>query len=88
MTIVTNRRSPMKITAAKFKAECLKLMDQVALKHSEIVITKRGKPVARLVAAVADKGSARVGVFGRMKDSVEILGDITKPLDEKWSADE
>ena len=78
----------MKITAAKFKAECLKLMDQVALKHSEIVITKRGKPVARLVAAVADKGSARVGVFGRMKDSVEILGDITKPLDEKWSADE
>jgi prevent-host-death family protein len=78
----------MKITAAKFKAECLKLMDQVALKHSEIVITKRGKPVARLVAASPDKVTTHVGVFGCMKGSVEVLGDITKPLDEKWSADE
>jgi len=78
----------MKITAAKFKAECLKLMDQVASKHSEIVITKRGKPVARLVAAGNAKTNAQVGVFGWMKGSVEVLGDITESLDEKWSADE
>lgn len=78
----------MKITAAKFKAECLKLMDQVASKHSEIVITKRGKPVARLVSAVSDKTTAQAGVFGWMKGSVEVLGDITEPLSEKWSADE
>ena len=43
----------MSIPAAVFKAECLKLMDQVARTGQPVVITKHGKPVARLVGAVA-----------------------------------
>ena len=39
----------MKISGGQFKAQCLKLMDEVKTCHEEVVITKRGKPVARLV---------------------------------------
>lgn len=37
------------IAAAKFKAECLALLDDVAETGNEIIVTKRGKPVARVV---------------------------------------
>ncbi len=38
-----------KIPAGEFKAKCLKLMDEVQQTGQEVIITKRGKPVARLV---------------------------------------
>ena len=38
------------IKASEFKAKCLKLMDEVAESGEEIVITKNGRPTARLVA--------------------------------------
>ena len=38
------------IKASEFKAKCLKLMDEVAANGEEIVITKNGKPVAKLTA--------------------------------------
>jgi len=37
------------IPAGEFKAKCLKLLDEVQKQRRQIVITKRGKPVARLV---------------------------------------
>jgi prevent-host-death family protein len=40
-----NKRVP----AAEFKANCLRLMDEVAQQRRAIIITKRGKPVAKLV---------------------------------------
>ena len=41
---------PRMIKASEFKAKCLKLMDEVAENGDEIVITKNGKPVAKLTA--------------------------------------
>lgn len=38
------------IGATEFKARCLALIDRVAIDHVSVVITKRGRPVARLVA--------------------------------------
>jgi prevent-host-death family protein len=38
------------IQATEFKARCLALIDRVAIDHVPVVITKRGRPVARLVA--------------------------------------
>ncbi|MBC7944540.1 MAG: type II toxin-antitoxin system Phd/YefM family antitoxin [Burkholderiales bacterium] len=73
----------MEIPAGLFKARCLKLMDEVESKREEIVITKRGKPVAKLVP-VDEKPSP---VFGRMKGTVIEHGDIVAPLDEEWTAD-
>lgn len=73
----------MEIKAGEFKAKCLELMDRVAAGHEEIIITKRGKPVAKLVP-VSDK--PRKDLFGYMKGTVEILGDIVSPIDVEWEA--
>jgi prevent-host-death family protein len=72
------------IAAGEFKAKCLHLLDEVQQSRKEIVITKRGRAVARLVP-VEEKIPS---VFGRMKGTGIILGDIISPIDEKWEADE
>jgi prevent-host-death family protein len=72
----------MRISAAVFKAECLKLMDEVARTGRPVVITKHGRPVAQLVPVPAAPRS----LFGYMKDTVKIKGDIVAPTGEFWSA--
>jgi prevent-host-death family protein len=76
-------KKPASIPAGQFKAQCLKLMDEVQDQHREIVITKRGKPVAKLVP-FEDK---RPDIFGYAKGSLVILGDIVGPTGEIWDAD-
>ena len=72
------------ISAANFKANCLRLMDEVAQRRTPIVITKRGKPVAKLVPA--DDGP--IDIFGRMAGTVKICGDIISPIEDlDWTAD-
>jgi prevent-host-death family protein len=58
----------MKISAVKFKATCLKLIDRVAETGEPVIITKRGKVLARLVP---DHGKPRG--FGKGRNTVEIL---------------
>ena len=72
----------MSIPAAVFKAECLKLMDEVARTGQPVVITKHGKPVAQLVPVAAEPKS----LFGYMKNTVTIKGDVVASSDESWSA--
>ncbi len=74
----------MNINAAEFKAKCLKLIDEVAATHEPLVITKRGKPVAKLVPI---ENEVPASMFGYMKGTVTVLGDIVAPLDEVWSAE-
>ena len=72
------------IPAAQFKANCLRLMDEVAQRRTPIVITKRGKPVAKLVP-VDDKP---IDIFGRMAGTIKIVGDIISPIDDvEWTGD-
>ncbi len=73
----------MSIPAAVFKAECLRLMDEVARTGQPIVITKHGKPVAQLVPVPAEPES----LFGYMRDTVTIKGDVIAPIGESWDAD-
>lgn len=70
------------IAAGEFKAKCLKLIDEVSETRKPLVITKRGKPVARLVPEPLKERK----LFGSMKGSVTILGDIISPLDVEWDA--
>ncbi|MBK6452019.1 MAG: type II toxin-antitoxin system prevent-host-death family antitoxin [Proteobacteria bacterium] len=72
----------MSIPAAVFKAECLKLMDEVARTGQPVVITKHGKPVAQLAPVAAEPKS----LFGYMKNTVTIKRDIVVPTDDSWSA--
>lgn len=61
----------------------MSLLDEVQRKRKPIVITKRGKPVAKLVPADDRPAS----VIGRMKGTMEITGDIISPIDVEWEAD-
>ncbi len=85
MTMVTDyghkTMTSRQIPAGEFKAKCLKLMDEVNATGEELVITKRGKPVARLVPAKEERHS----LLGCTKGSIKILGDIIEPaLDPGW----
>jgi prevent-host-death family protein len=68
--------------AGEFKAKCLGLLDEVQKHRTEIVITKYGKAVAKLVPIEDSPGT----VFGRMKGSVTFMGDIVSPVDDEWDA--
>jgi len=64
------------IPAARFKARCLKIMDEVKSRRETVLITKKGKPVARLVPA---EGPVR-GVLGCLAGELEIRGDVMAPV--------
>jgi prevent-host-death family protein len=73
------------IAAGEFKAKCLHLLDEVAQQRTPLVITKRGKPIAKLVP----REDRPVQLFGRMKGTVKILGDVIGPMEDAlWTADE
>ncbi|OGW84011.1 MAG: prevent-host-death protein [Omnitrophica bacterium RIFCSPHIGHO2_02_FULL_51_18] len=74
----------MNMPAGVFKTKCLQLMDEVRDTHEEIVITKFGKPVAKLVPVEAEKEKS---LFGFLRNSVRVKGDIVSPTGEKWEAD-
>jgi prevent-host-death family protein len=69
------------VSAAQFKAQCLKLMDQVERTRKPIVITKHGRPVAQLAPVPGETRS----LFGYMKGTVRIEGNIVAPIDTDWS---
>ena len=69
------------ITASHFKAHCLALLDDVALTGEEIVVTKRGRPVARLVAIDEPKPLAGSVAF-HVSDE-----ELLAPLDVAWDAE-
>ncbi len=70
------------IKASEFKAKCLKLMDEVANTGEELVISKNGRSIVRLVPFRSRPAS----LFGIDKGKIEIIGDIIEPLDTKWEA--
>lgn len=77
-------KTPRQVSAADFKANCLRLMDEVAQRRQPIIVTKRGKPVAKLVPA-DDKP---IDLFGYMAGTIKIVGDIVSPIEDlEWTAD-
>jgi len=63
------------IGAGDFKAKCLQLLDDVAEHREPLVITKRGKPVAKLVPMPPD-----TQLFGALAGSVVYEADIIAPI--------
>jgi antitoxin (DNA-binding transcriptional repressor) of toxin-antitoxin stability system len=59
------------------------VIDEVQRLRMQVVITKHGKPVAKLVPLDQHAES----FIGSMKGTMEIVGDIVKPLDVEWAAD-
>jgi prevent-host-death family protein len=68
------------IAAGQFKAKCLALLNEVQKQRSEVAITKRGKPAAKLVPVLDP-----CELHGSMKGTMEIVGDIVSPIDVRWN---
>lgn len=68
------------IPAGQFKARCLALLDRVARTGEEVVVTKRGKPVARVVPIKPAHQPSLIG-------SVKTRGDIVGPILDEWELD-
>lgn len=73
-----------KIAAGEFKARCLTLMEDVRSTRRPLIITKRGKPVAKLVPVESEKDDW----IGRLNGKFKITGDIVSPVVplEDWEA--
>jgi prevent-host-death family protein len=67
-----------RIPAGEFKAKCLKLIDEVGI--VELIITKRGVPVARLMPYNAENDSPLAGM-------IVSQGDLISPVGETWDID-
>jgi prevent-host-death family protein len=63
------------MAAGVFKTNCLAVMDEVQAKRVTVVITKRGKPVAKLVPVNEEKDD----IFGFLAGKATITGDVVSP---------
>ena len=66
------------IPASEFKAKCLALLDEVAETREALVVTKRGKPVAKVIPA--DEPRSLIGSVTYLVSDEELI----KPLYEDW----
>jgi prevent-host-death family protein len=64
-----------KMAAGSFKTNCLAVMDEVQARHETVVITKRGKPVAKLVPVNADTDE----IYDFLAGKGVVNGDIVSP---------
>jgi prevent-host-death family protein len=71
------------MTAAKFRAECLQVLDTVASARTEVLVTKRGRPVARIVP-VGEPPASRFGSLRRVTTIVDASDDLLSAGDG-WS---
>ncbi len=70
--------------AGEFKARCLRVMEEVKKYRVPVVITKKGRAVAKLVPHDAPA----TDVFGCMAGTARIVGDIEAPVfpEDEWEA--
>jgi prevent-host-death family protein len=66
-----------KMAAGVFKTNCLAVMDQVQAKRETVIITKHGRPVAKLVPVESKEKEDEI--FGFLRGKVRITGDVVSP---------
>lgn len=65
-----------KVTAGQFKTRCLAILDEVRSNRESVVITKQGKPVAKLVPEDKEADD----IFGFLAGKGTVTGDIVSPV--------
>ena len=87
MTMVMEKLAMRSVPAGEFKAKCLAIMDEVQSRGEGIVITKRGKPVVRVVPLEEPARADKPSIFGFMRGMATITGDIVGPIipEEEWN---
>lgn len=83
--------SPRQVEASELGANCFKLIDEVGHGFEEIVITKNGKPVAKLIPYREPQktpvSTQKESMFGKDRGKIMILGDIVSPMPAEWYSD-
>ena len=64
-----------KMAAGFFKVHCLAVMDEVHAKRETVLITKHGKPVAKLVPVDKEKDD----IYGFLAGKATVTGDVISP---------
>lgn len=77
---MTMRQSRKTIPAGQFKAQCLGLLDQVSESKEIIVVTKHGKPIAKVIPFNETESPS-------LRGSVNYNGDIVEPTGESWNVE-
>jgi len=70
-----------RIPAGAFKARCLAVIKDVQATGEPVIVTKRGKPIVKLVPAEKEAAS----LLGSMTGKVKIVGDIESPIPVDWA---
>jgi prevent-host-death family protein len=75
------------VSASELKNAWHEYLDRVSRGRQEVVVTRYGKPVAKLVPIEADEGGQPRSLFGMLRGSAVVHGDILSPIDEIWDAE-
>ena len=65
------------IAAGEFKAKCLAILDEVSMTEQSLIVTKRGKPVAKIIPC--EESPSLIG-------SILYEGDLISPIDAQWKS--
>jgi prevent-host-death family protein len=84
MTMVVPEFRLKKIAAASFKANCLAIIDEVHVKRVTVLITKHGKPVAKLVPASPQPDE----IYNFLGGKGEVKGDVVRPASSRKEWDD
>lgn len=76
---------PIEVSASDHKNAWHEYLDQVEQGRQQVVVTRYGRPVAKLIPYGAGDAGGRI--FGRLAGTVTLHGDIVAPLGESWEAD-
>lgn len=76
----------MELSMREFEARCRQVVEEALARHEEVLLTRDGHAVARLVP-VATGSQPSASLFGRMAGSARIHGDIVDPTGDPWDAD-
>ena len=79
----SDRDEVRSVTLLEFQAQCLELVSEVVENGSEVVITREGLPVSRLVPFRERQKT----LFGIDRGRFEIIGDVISPIGVRWEAE-
>lgn len=74
------------ISASEFKAKCLALLDDVASGHETLVVTKRGRPVARILPVPAGDARNLLGSVTYLCSDEELIAPLYEDWEAEWPA--
>lgn len=72
-------------STSELKAHCSQIIQEVARRRSVVLVTRRGRAVAKIVPFVQDDQPT---LYGFARGIVTFSGDVMKPIGVAWEADE